>query len=104
MREADKNEFVPNSIVINCGCLLQREEAHQYLAKQLELPDYYGANLDALYDCLTELGARTILLEQPDLLRRQGGYGEMILKVFEEAARENPGLTLFAGEEQSSGN
>ena len=28
---------------------------HKYLRSALALPVYYGANLDALYDCLTEI-------------------------------------------------
>ena len=30
-------------------------QLHKYLRTELELPDYYGENLDALYDCLTEV-------------------------------------------------
>ena len=33
----------------------ERGEAHAYLRERLDLPDYYGRNLDALYDCLTEM-------------------------------------------------
>ena len=32
-----------------------RETAHTYLKEILHLPDYYGRNLDALYDCLCEI-------------------------------------------------
>lgn len=28
---------------------------HQKIAEELDLPDYYGSNLDALYDCLGDL-------------------------------------------------
>lgn len=31
-----------------------REELHQKIAESLPLPDYYGRNLDALFDVLTE--------------------------------------------------
>ena len=34
--------------------MTSREKAHQYLAEMLDLPEYYGGNLDALYDVLTE--------------------------------------------------
>ena len=30
-------------------------ELHKYLRSALALPAHYGANLDALYDCLTEI-------------------------------------------------
>ena len=31
------------------------EAIHEQLAQTLHFPDFYGRNLDALYDCLTEL-------------------------------------------------
>lgn len=36
--------------------IAKKEEFHELLAKELPLPDYYGGNLDALYDILTEYG------------------------------------------------
>ncbi len=36
-----------------------KKEPHEYLIKKLDLPDYYGRNLDALYDCLTDIGIET---------------------------------------------
>ncbi len=33
-----------------------KDEFHKLLAEVLPLPDYYGGNLDALYDVLTEDG------------------------------------------------
>ncbi|WP_158589530.1 barstar family protein [Butyrivibrio sp. CB08] len=33
-----------------------KEELQALLTKELPLPDYYGSNLDALYDVLTEQG------------------------------------------------
>lgn len=32
-----------------------REEMHAALKRDLHLPDYYGMNLDALWDCLMEM-------------------------------------------------
>ena len=29
-----------------------RDDAHIYLKEEFRFPDYYGENLDALYDCL----------------------------------------------------
>ncbi len=36
--------------VIDGGTISDRAEQHRQLARVLELPDWYGANLDALYD------------------------------------------------------
>lgn len=33
-----------------------RKELHERLRRDLPLPDYYGGNLDAFYDVLTEFG------------------------------------------------
>ena len=83
-------------VILDCEKLLQRKQAHLYLAEMLDFPDYYGKNLDALYDCLTELGECTIVLEGEDVLQRSEGYGAKVLKVLKEAANENPGLKLEA--------
>ena len=32
----------------------QHEEIHKALKEGLNFPNYYGANLDALWDCLTD--------------------------------------------------
>lgn len=83
------------NVILDCGNLSQRKQAHEYLAQMLDFPAYYGKNLDALFDCLTELGACAIVLNGAESLRRTGGYGARVLEVMEEAARENPGLTLL---------
>lgn len=83
-------------VVLDCEKLLRRKEAHLYLAEMLDFPDYYGKNLDALYDCLTEMGECTIVLEGEDILRESEDYGAKVLKVFREAAHANPGLELLA--------
>ena len=31
------------------------KDGHDYLMEALNFPDYYGKNLDALYDCLCEI-------------------------------------------------
>ena len=82
------------NIILNCEKLKEREQAHEYLKKMLGLPEYYGGNLDALYDCLTELSGRTLVLLGAEALREDGGYGARILKVIEDAAASNSGLTL----------
>lgn len=40
-------------ILIDCEKLRSRKVLHDYLEEELNLPDYYGRNLDALYDILS---------------------------------------------------
>ena len=49
-------------IILNGTQLTTKEEMHDYLAKMLHLPTYYGRNLDALHDCLTDIGEETELI------------------------------------------
>ena len=81
-------------VILDCEKLLQPEQAHMYLAEKLDFPDYYGKNLDALYDCLTEIGECIIVLEGENLLGESENYGAKVLKVLREAAHANQGLKL----------
>lgn len=75
--------------------IIPKSELLEYLdAEVLGFPDYYGKNLDAFFDCLTELGECTIVLKEIDALSRTDCYGAKVLQVFEEAAQANPGLEL----------
>ena len=46
---------------IDCATIGSAAELHQLLAETLSFPDWYGNNLDALYDCLTDLSENTHL-------------------------------------------
>ena len=83
-------------VILDCERLLHRRPAHAYLQEALGFPAYYGKNLDALFDCLTDLCDCTVVLRGRDALACSGGYGARILRVFEDAARANPHLTLEA--------
>ena len=69
---------------------------HKYLHSALALPAHYGANLDALYDCLTEIAAPTQLIVPADITDNEklGWYGEQLLQVLQDAAEENENLQV----------
>ena len=82
------------TVILNYERLTERKKAHRYLAQMLDFPDHYGKNLDALFDCLTELGECTIMLEGEAALCQTDGYGAKIIRVLEEAAQANPRLKI----------
>lgn len=79
-------------IVLDPARMETRAEAHLYLQEQLSFPDYYGKNLDALYDCLTELDETEVAFLPADC--SPDSYFHRIYPVFEEAAEDNPKLLL----------
>ena len=63
---------------------LIKKEGHDYLMEVLNLPEYYGKNLDALYDCLCEIGVETdIILINSDKVSKD------LIDTFMDAASEN---------------
>ena len=61
---------------------LIKENGHDYLMETLNFPDYYGKNLDALYDCLCEISCEIELINANEVDK------EMI-DTFQDAANEN---------------
>lgn len=84
------------TVELDCAFLTSRRDAHDYLAGQLNLPDYYGRNLDALYDVLTSIGTPMNITVKNQALAEEnlGGYGSALLATIREAAEENPALTI----------
>ena len=74
--------------------LCRREEAMELLGQALELPAWWGRNLDALHDCLTQPGPGA--RPAPDRRRalEAGALGRLRLRVLEDAAAEQFGLEL----------
>ena len=85
-----------DTIIIDGAAMTTRDAAHSHLALRLGLPDYYGRNLDALYDCLTERTAdtRLELRHVPALEAALGDYAGALLDTLRDAARDNPRLQV----------
>lgn len=69
------------TIKLEADRLNDRSTVHEYLKKLFELPEYYGKNLDALYDCLSEYSEK---LEVVICGTVDSGYPEKILGVLRE--------------------
>lgn len=76
------------------------EEVHDRFGQALDLPEWYGRNLDALFDCLTEINRPVTvrLFHKEALKERLGRRGRALIRLLRRAAEENPHLTLFEEE------
>ena len=77
--------------------LKSKEELHSTISWQLALPDYYGCNLDALWDVLSTWSAPLrIEVTHTDLLKLHlADYVDALLELLHDAAAENSTITLI---------
>lgn len=80
--------------------LTSPEKAHPYLREKLGFPDYYGNNLDALHECLTDICEDTCFLIGPVSLFEMTPYYGRIVRVFRDSSDENPRITVECFEEE----
>lgn len=79
-------------ITINLSGATSKEAIQDILVSSLPLPDYYGRNLDALYDCVstmfikkrTEITITGVETLPEELIR----YGNSIGNIFKRVSRE----------------
>ena len=66
------------------------EAVYDYLAKEMAFPVWFGRNLDALHDCLTDIGAPTHLI----LTGMAAPWARAFLPTFQGAAKRNRNLSV----------
>lgn len=72
------------------------EEVHDLFAQTLDLPEWYGRNLDALFDCLTDAHEPVTvrLLHKDELRERLGRRGSALIRLLRRASKETTSVTL----------
>lgn len=80
--------------LIDGAAIESRGDLHDTLARQLSLPEWYGRNLDALYDCLTDIheDSELRLIHPEELFAHLGVYADVLQTVLRDACGENPHL------------
>ena len=83
-------------IVLDGAELWSMEAVHDRFVQALALPEWYGRNLDALFDCLTdpETAVTIRLLHRESLEERLGRRGLGLVRLLRRAAEEQPQVTL----------
>jgi RNAse (barnase) inhibitor barstar len=92
-------------VLVECSDCLDRRSVLQAIGHAFEFPQWYGANLDALYDCLTDLTDRAepgwvVVLERlPREPTFDSAERDALLDVFRDAAEDfaqrRVGLRVF---------
>lgn len=88
-------------ITVRVDRVYSPEGLHRLLEKQLHFPDYYGRNLDALWDMLGEIQEPTRIYwyGQAALAEHLGDYGVRVWQLMLLAAAENQNLEMILQEE-----
>lgn len=75
-------------VILDGRKMTDKQTLHAYLKEQCGFPEYYGNNLDALYDVLTdrEEPLEIKLENAQELKERLCGYGEAFIETLEDAA------------------
>lgn len=78
-------------IIIDGKDCTSKEKTHLLLKEKLDLPSYYGENLDALWDSLSsDFTERMIVIRHPEWIEKNlGTYGSALLQLFKELKQEN---------------
>ena len=84
-------------VILDGKDLVSEEKTHHILKDKLELPDYYGENLNALWDCLTgwvNLPLKIIWNDFDYSKSQLGDFADELLSLFNEAKEEIEGFEI----------
>lgn len=69
-------------MILDALQMTNRDDAHIYLKEMFRFPDYYGENLDALYDCLCSVQFLYVRIEN---MTEDNIYTKRIIRVMRAA-------------------
>lgn len=73
------------NIVFDGRQFTSKDVFHDLMVKEFELPSYYGRNLDALWDMLSERRDLSVLIMNAQGIEENlGSYGKSVLKLFDD--------------------
>ena len=85
------------SVILDGESILTREDLHKALREGLSFPEWYGNNLDALHDVLTDCREKTViaLVDIPIMEEHLGDYAVYLQRVLKDCAEENTMLRIL---------
>ncbi len=85
------------NLILDGEKISSKDELHKLMESVLDFPEWYGRNLDALYDCLTDLTEEVdIQLQNAEAFHRNlGDYADKVLWVLKDAEQTNLNIQLI---------
>ena len=86
-----------NPIILDFTGCKYLGELHKILKEKLGFPEYYGENLDALWDCLKYYckGSCLVLIKGVDTMPKElQGYMVKVMEVFDDVHKQTPNVTF----------
>ncbi len=83
-------------MIIDGTQVLNMAQVHECFVAALSFPEWYGHNLDALHDCLTDVSEPLVIrvAHCAILKERLGSASQRLFRVLEESAIENPLISV----------
>ena len=102
MNNTDRNAFKPiteNPIILDFEECKYADEIHNVLKEKFGLPQYYGKNWDALWDCLRGLfiteGDVTVQIKNFGFLAKElQEYCKTMFEIFDDVSKETPNVVF----------
>ena len=81
-------------IIIDGNYMTTKVKTHAYLKRKLDLNDYYGKNLDALWDLLSVYSEPISIkfINEDRAIDLLGDYARALLELFKDAEDENENI------------
>ena len=96
-----------NYIILDFNGLKSLWTLHEYFKEVFNLPDYYGYNMDALWDCLDcsfEFPTTIVLKNIENIPSEMNEATEIMLELFEYLQRDNEKVTVQIESNEFSDN
>ena len=76
------------SVILDAKKMAEKEKMHEYFANKFDLPEYYGKNLDALFDSLCEIN-EPMLIKLKNENSLDDDTKESLTRLFRDVCNEN---------------
>ena len=84
-------------VILDGESILTRDDLHKALREGLACPEWYGNNLDALHDVLTDVREKTVIgiVDLSIMEEHLGDYTVYLMRVLDDCVQENPHLRIL---------